>query len=251
MATTSQTKTSDQLARQKLLCKAAYTELVADNFQIQPKYLIERVPRGMELDDFHGDTYVSLVCMVMRKIGVLGIPISRGFVEMSLRFYVRHPSDPENRKGTCFIKRYVSSPTAAWVLSSRFDTDYNKMKMKSNNSGFQSGGIPQVDFQWIVEDQRWNKLRVKARSRMKNTGPDTKVGFILDHPTQYVSKDRKTLEYKVVRPKWTVWDAAQANFTCDVEKLFGKQFVHALGRRPASVFLTKGSDVSIYRPEQV
>ena len=250
MATTSPMKTSDQPVRQKLLSTAAYTELVAVNFQIQPKYLLDRVPRGMELDDFNNDTYVSLVCMVMRKICVMGIPISRGFVELSLRFYVRHPNDPQKRKGTCFIKRFVSSPTAAWVLSSRFDTDYNKLKMKSNNSGFHEGGTPQVEYQWKSEDS-WNKLRVRARSRIKNTGPDTKVGFILDHPTQYISKDGKTMEYKVQRPKWSIWNAAQANFTCDVQRLFGKEFVHPLGRRPASVFLTKGSDVSIFRPNQV
>jgi hypothetical protein len=247
---TSTTKTPEQSAQQKLLSRAAYTELVAINFQIQPKFLIDRVPKGMELDDFQDDTYVSLVCMVMRKIGVLGIPISRGFVELSLRFYVRHPSDPQNRKGTCFIKRYVSSPTAAWVLSSRFDTEYNKLKMSSKNNGFNEGGTPQVEYQWEAEEQ-WNKLRVRGRSRMKNTGPDTKVGFILDHPTQYISNSGKTMEYKVQRPKWSVWDAAQANFTCDVQRLFGKEFVHPLARRPASVFLTKGSDVSIFRPNEI
>jgi len=180
----------------------------------------------------------------------MGIPISRGFAELSLRFYVRHPADPANRKGTCYIKRFVSSPTAAWVLSSRFDTEYEKKKMKFNNHGFREGDIPQVEYQWKVEDH-WNKLRVRGRSQIKNTGPDTKVGFILDHPTQYIAKDRSVMEYKVSRPKWVVWDAAQANFTCDVQQLFGREFVHALGRRPASVFLTKGSDVSFFRPTEI
>lgn len=124
------------------------------------------------------------------------------------------------------------------------------MKMKWNNEGFKAGGTPQVEYQWKVDDH-WNKLRVRARSRIKNTGKDTKVGFVLDHPTQYVSNDRKTLEYKVERPKWNVWDAAQANFTCDVQHLFGKEFVHALAKRPASVFLTNGSDVSISRPTEI
>ena len=53
------------------------------------------------------------------------------------------------------------------------------MKMKWNNEGFKAGGTPQVEYQWKVDDH-WNKLRVRARSRIKNTGKDTKVGFVLD-----------------------------------------------------------------------
>ncbi|MGY8747559.1 MAG: DUF2071 domain-containing protein [Pirellulales bacterium] len=251
MPTTSPPEVPTQPLEPKLLTPAAYNELVAVNFQINPALLDPYLPRGLELDFYGGETYVSLTCMVMRKIGILGLPISRGFVELSLRFFVRHPDDPLNRKGTCFIKNYVSSPTATWFLNSRFDRDYIKMKMKHKNSGFGSRvTIPEVQYQWKVDDH-WNNLRVKARSQIKNTGPDTKVGFILDHASQYLASGKKTLEYKVTRPTWQIWDAAQANFTCDVERLFGKPFVKPLARRPASVFVTEGSDINIYRPVEI
>ena len=136
MSTTSHPEDSySALVEPKLLTTAAYNELVAVNFQINPALLDPYLPRGLELDFYGGETYVSLTCMLMRKIGILGLPISRGFVELSLRFYVRHPDDPQNRKGICFIKNYVSSPTATWFLNSRFDRDYIKMKMKHKNNG--------------------------------------------------------------------------------------------------------------------
>jgi uncharacterized protein YqjF (DUF2071 family) len=251
MTTTSKPPADSEPIQQKVLAKAAFTELVAVNFQVPPALLTRLVPKGLELDYYNNETYVSLVCMVMRKVGFMGIPLARRFIELSLRFYVRHPSDPENRKGTCFIKNYVSSPTAAWILSNRFESEYHKMKMKCKNRGFKGdSSVPEVEYQWKVDDH-WNKLRILARSRIKNTGTKTKVGFILDHSTHYQSKGKKTLEYQVVRPKWTIWDAAQANFTCDVERLFGKSFVNALARRPASVFVTRGSDVTIYRPTEI
>ena len=120
MATTSTTKPTPPPVQQKLLAKAAYTELVAVNFQIQPKYLVQHVPQGLELDSFNGDTYVSLVCMVMRKIGVMGIPISRGFVELSLRFYVRHPHDPETARELVSSRDMYRAqlPLGSWVLDS-------------------------------------------------------------------------------------------------------------------------------------
>ncbi len=248
MTTTSQSPAKTQPIQQKVLAKAAFTELVAVNFQVPPALLTRLVPKGLELDYYNNETYVSLICMVMRKVGVMGVPLTRRFVELSLRFYVRHPSDPANRKGTCFIKNYVSSSMAAWILSSRFDTEYRNLKMKFKNKGFEGNdAVPEVEYQWKVDDH-WNKLRIRARSQIKNTGPETKVGFILDHSTHYQAKFNKTLEYKVERPAWTIWDAAQANFTCDVERLFGKSFVIPMAKRPASVFVTRGSNVTIYRP---
>ena len=188
MTTTSQPPSSTQPIQQKVLAKVAHTELVAVNFQVPPTLLTSLVPKGLELDYYNNETYVSLICMVMRKVGIMGIPLTRRFVELSLRFYVRHPGDPENRKGTCYIKNYVSNPTAALILGSRYDCEYHKMKMKFNNKGFrEDGAIPDVEYQWKVDDH-WNKLRIKARSKIKNTEKSTKVGFILDHSTHYQAK---------------------------------------------------------------
>lgn len=250
MLTTSTQPDSNPPVQQKPLIKLAHRELVAANFQIAPKILEDKVPRGLELDYFKDETYISLVCM-LKHIIIWGVPLARPFIEISLRFYVRHPSDPVNRKGTCFLRNYVSSAAGAWLLGSKFDQRYQKLKMKQNNSGFGSDtDIPEADYQWKIDDH-WNVLRVKGRSQISKTGPDTKVGFILDHRTHYQSHKGKTLEYQVERPQWTVWDAAHANFTCDTKRLFGNEFVHALQQRPASVFISSGSDVSVFRPTVV
>ncbi len=255
MATTSQLPTSTNkknAPRQKPLLKAAFTELVAINFEVSPSILKDKVPKGLELDFYNKETYVSLVCMVVRKAPFFGLPLAPKFCELSLRFYVRHPSDPKNRKGTCFLRNYLSSASGIRAFSTRLGTDYRKLKMKFENSGFQGGEheIPHAEYQWKVDDH-WNKLRIRARNRIKNTGPDTKVGFILDHSNHYQMVKGKTILYRVQRPKWDAWDAAQANFTCDVQRLFGNEFVKPLAKRPASVFVSPGSDVTIFKPATV
>ncbi|MFK7766664.1 MAG: DUF2071 domain-containing protein [Mariniblastus sp.] len=253
MATTSNQpappqKTPSQL---KPLMRLALTEVVAVNFKISPDVLSSRVPKGLELDFFNDETYVSLICSTYRKVPFLGLPITPRFGELSLRFYVRHPADPKNRKGTCFIKNYVSSGSGARVLGSVLNSDFRKIKMKFNNTGFQGKNeIPDVEYHWKVDDH-WNKLRIRARETIKNTGPETKVGFILDHSNHYQSFKGKTFVYRVQKPKWTTWDAAQANFTCDVQHLFGKEFVKSLAKRPASVFVSPGSDVNIFKPTAI
>ena len=53
MATTS---TKKPVAKTKPLMKAVYSDLVAVNFQIDEKILRPLVPRGLELDFYHGET---------------------------------------------------------------------------------------------------------------------------------------------------------------------------------------------------
>ncbi len=247
MATT--TKPAKELAKQKPFMKARFADLVAINFHVDEKILLPLVPPGLELDHFNGEAYVSLVAMMLRGAKVWGLPFSivPSTPELSLRFYVKHIHDNKVDKGTCLIKDYVAGSTAAWFLESQFQSAFSKLKMKQTASGFGKGETPEVEYQWKV-DENWNKLRVRARSRIQKTGDGTKVGFILDHFNYYGRHDGRTLAYRVERPRWDVWDAAQANFTCDVQRLFGKSFVRPLAKRPASVFVTSGSPVTIFKP---
>jgi len=249
MATTSKQAPATIVPRattvtQKPLMGLAMREIVAANFIVPPEILKKHVPKGVELDYFGNETYVSLVCMVVSKLGLMRVPFAPKPSYISLRFYVRRSNDPLRRRGTCSIRNYVSSPTAAWMLGSKLEGDYQTMKIKRQNSGFKK------EYQWKVGDH-WNKLRIRGRSRIKNTGSRTKVGFILDHANVYRKIKGKTSEFLVQRPTWNAWDVAEANFTCDVQRLFGQQFVKPLARRPASVFLSSGSDVRFFKPEQV
>jgi hypothetical protein len=190
--------------------------------------------------------------MVLRMVRVWGIPIhvAGGFGEFNLRYYVRRRDGDQVQRGACFLKDYVSSNLAAWILGALFRADFRPVRMKFDNSGFSTRdphAVPKVEYRWKVDDH-WNLIRVRARHCMNNTGHGTKVGFVLEHSNEYSSRNGKTYEYRANRPSWTIWDAAQANFDCDVKKLFGPEFVKPLSKRPASVFLAAGSDVTICRP---
>jgi len=223
--------------------------LVVINFLIPPSILERRIPKGMELNYFGDETYVSIVCSTVRKLRVLGVPCA-STSNLSLQFYVRQTND-RKRKGYCPLRNYVSNSSGKWFFGSRLDAEYQKLKMKTANSGFKiKGNIPQAEYQWKVDDH-WNKLRIRARNKIKNVGPKSKVGFVLEHTNLYQSIEGKTLEYKIERPQWVAWDAAQANFTCDVQRLFGKEFVKPLARRPASVFVSSGSEVTYFKPTQI
>jgi hypothetical protein len=241
-------------ARGRPLMKARFTELVALNFAIDPAVLEPRVPKGLELDFYKNETYVSLVAMMLRDVRVYGVPvhIAKRVGEFNLRFYVRRKvGEGKFLKGSCFLKDYVSSGMVAWSLSKLFRAEFFRKKMKWSLEGFNIKDdrvSPSVDYQWEMEKDHWNQIRVVARERVKRTGPETKVGFILNHSNIYSRREGMTFEYPVVRPRWSIWNAGHANFTCDVNALFGPEFVKPLARRPASVFLANGSEVVVYRP---
>ena len=100
------TSTTVNQPKQKPLLKARFSELVALNFSIDPSILEPLVPKGLELDFFKDETYVSLVAMMLRDVRVFGFPIhiASGFEEFNLRFYVRRKVGDTYRKGDLFFK---------------------------------------------------------------------------------------------------------------------------------------------------
>jgi len=240
--------------KSKPLMKAKFTELVALNFSVDPSILEPRLPKGVELHFYGNETYVSLVAMMLRNVRVYNVPITIAKMvgEFNLRFYVRRKvGENQYKNGSCFIKDYVSSWAASWALEKLFKAEFGRIRMKWAHARFdgdEEGRPPSADYRWQVDGDRWNRIRVLARERVAKTGRDTKVGFILNHSFIYSKRGNKTLEYPVTRPAWSIWNAGQANFTCDVERLFGPEFVKPLAKRPASVFVANGSEVVVYRP---
>ncbi len=58
-----------------------------------------------------------------------------------------------------------------------------------------------------------------------------------------------TIEYELEHPRWQVYPVIDYSITCDIEKLYGKEFVPYLAnQRPDSVFLAKESDVIVKMP---
>ena len=212
---------------------------------------------SQKLHFYRNETYVSLVAMMLRDVRAFGIPITiaKRAGEFNLRFYVRRKiGENQYQYGNCFIKDYVSSWPVSWTLEKLFKSEFGRIHMKWSHSGFdggEEGRPPSADYRWQVEGDHWNRIRVRARERVTRTGPDTKVGFVLNHSYIYGKRGDQTLEYPVTRPAWSIWNAGQANFTCDVQRLFGPEFVKPLARRPASVFVANGSEVVIYRPKAV
>jgi len=98
------------------LC-ASWRNLLMINFAIEPDRLRTFVPKGTELDQWHGTTFVSVVGFQFLETRLLGVPVPchRDFDEVNLRLYVRRRHNDEWRRGVVFIKEIVQKRMVALV----------------------------------------------------------------------------------------------------------------------------------------
>src|SRR6185503_10439864 len=94
------------------------------NYEVDPSVLHPLVPRGTELDTWHGRTYASVVGFLFLDTRVLGlaIPFHRDFEEVNLRFYVRRREAEAWRRGVVFIKEIVPR----WAIATVARVAYNE-----------------------------------------------------------------------------------------------------------------------------
>jgi hypothetical protein len=110
-----------------------------------------------------------------------------------------------------------------------------------------SAADPSVAYEWRIRG-RWNRLAVRVQGEPYLADEATEESFITEHYWGYVSqRDGTTLEYQVEHPRWRVWRAESPELDCDVETLYGPEFVDALAGEPSSAFLADGSSVVVRR----
>ena len=231
---------------------AGWHNLAMLNFTIEPRVLEPYVPGGTELDFWQGRTYVSVVGFQFVDTKVLGIPLPfhRAFEEVNLRFYVVRQTAEGPRRGVVFIReiapKWLVSLMAHWFYNEKYVT--MPMRHRVESAGNNAEGI--VQYEWS-RGPRWNGLSVKIHGQALPTQAGSEEEFITEHYWGYTKqRDGSTMEYQVEHPAWRVWPAAEARYDCDVEAIYGKDFVPFL-REPSSVFVADGSPVIVRRGQRL
>jgi len=216
------------------------------NYEIDPAVLQPFVPAGVELDDFDGRTYVSMVGFHFRyaKVRGMAFPWHEHFEEVNLRFYVRRNAGGETRRGVVFIKELVPRWAIAWTARRFYNENYISVPMSHRIHKY--GLQRRATYEWTLGGQQ-NYLEARAECEPCEPADGSLEAFITEHYWGYVKqRDGGTLEYQVEHPRWRVWTAQEADFHCDVARLYGGEFAPFLTHTPASAFIADGSPVSVY-----
>ena len=230
---------------------AEWRNLVMLNYEIDPAIIQARVPVGTELDFWNGKTYVSVVGFQFLETRLLGwkIPFHVNFDEVNLRFYVRHKSGNEWRRGVVFVKEIVARGAIALVARWAYNEQYVTLPMRSaveppSPSNGQHGAI-KYEWKWSGS---WCGVSARIGGEPSPLSPGSDAEFITEHYWGYArQRDGSTIEYRVDHPSWRVWNADQSHFAGDVRGLYGPEFAPVLAGSPSSAFVTEGSAIIVQR----
>lgn len=244
-ATTPQTKSSAFLT-------AGWHNLAMLNFTIDPDVLEPYVPAGVELDFYHGRTFVSVVGFQFVNTRVLGVPLllHRSFEEVNLRFYVVRQTPDGPRRGVVFLReiapKWLISLAARWF----YNENYVTLPMRQRVILPTDTAKGHVHYEWW-HGQRWNGLAVSTQGRALPPLAGSIEAFIAEHYWGYTKqRDGGTIEYQVEHPSWRIWPVSSVRCDCDVESMYGRQFVPYL-REPSSAFVADGSPVVVRRGQRI
>jgi uncharacterized protein len=217
------------------------------NYEVDPRVLRSRVPRGVELDTWQGRTLASVVGFrfLGTRVAGVAIPLHRDFDEVNLRFYVRRRGPEGWRRGVVFVREIVPRTAIAAVARVLYNENYVARPMRHTLTVGPAGGT--VRYAWR-EHGAWHAAGVEVRGAAAPLRPGSEAEFITEHYWGYArQRDGGTVEYRVEHPPWNVWEAEASVLECDVAAVYGEAFVPYLSGPPCSAFLADGSPVTVRR----
>jgi uncharacterized protein len=225
--------------------KAEWNNLIMANYKIDSTILLPFVPAKTELDFFDGETYVSLIGFMFEQVKLKGfkIPFHINFEEVNLRFYVKYFENGEWKRGTVFIKEVVPKPMISFVANTLYHEKYSTKRMKHFYN--KTSDEIQLGYHW-KHINKWNKIEAKTFTQLQPMQKGSKEEYIAEHYFGYSKYNATTtFEYAVQHPSWEIYKVKNYSIDCDFEAMYGKDFSFLQDKKPDSIFVAKGSPISI------
>ncbi|MEJ7611166.1 MAG: DUF2071 domain-containing protein [Ferruginibacter sp.] len=229
----------------KKFLTAEWNNLIMANYVIDPALLAPYLPVRTELDLYKGKCYVSLIGFMFEQTTVLGIriPFHVNFEEVNLRFYVRFKEDGVWKRGAVFIKEIVPKRAISFVANNLYNEKYITLPMMHYYR--EEENRIELGYHWKYRGS-WNKLEAITETDAIPMQQGSKEEFISEHYWGYSRFNaRTTIEYGVAHVPWYIHPVKDYTIVCDFEKLYGPAFAFMNNNIPDSVFMAKGSPISI------
>lgn len=230
---------------------ANWYNLALINYEINPKTLSKYLPKGTEIDLWNNKCYVSLVGFMFNNTKVLGlkIPFHTNFEEVNLRFYVKRFENGEWKRGVVFIKEIVPKPAITFIANTLFNEHYHTNKM--NHSVTENNISKTFIYQW-KNDNQWNSIQLETKLNPIKIEINSEAEFITENYFGYTKyNENTTFEYEVTHPRWEQLEIINYKIDVDFETNYGKDFAILNHSKPISVFLAKGSKISVENKRKI
>ena len=227
--------------------RAEWRHVALLNYPVDASLLAPHLPRGTELDEWNGSTYVSLVGFLFQRTRVLNVPVPlhRDFTEVNLRFYVKRTVADEVRHGVTFLRELVSSPLIVTAARALYNEPYVRAQMSA---------LVREDstaYGWRLGARR-GAIRVQPTTTAQIAVAGSEEDFMTTRHWGYTrQRDGSTFEYRVEHVPWMVQRCSEAETSGDRASVFGNTFANVLLDRPHTAMLAEGSAVTLSFPNRI
>jgi len=215
---------------------AEWRDLVLFSFETQPATLEPFLPGSVELDDWQGRTFFSLIGFRFLKSRLVGVPIPfhGDFPEVNLRFYVRRQTPEGARRGVVFLQEFVPKQAVAALARRLYGENYVRVPMTQAVEPGRS-----AKYTWrSAGKQNWISARTVSPPAVP--APGSMETFIIDHHWGYArTRDGGCIEYQVERPSWRTYPVESFEMRVDGDLPL------AIPATPDSVIFAEGSEVAV------
>lgn len=223
------------------------------NYEVDQAVLLPHLPPFTQLDLYNGKAVVSVVGFLFNSTKVLGVkwPGFVNFEEVNLRYYIKYFDGKTWKRGVGFISEIVPKRLVAGMANLFYNEHYSTAKME--HAIHQNEDELHVSYSWQKKNQRSNSMWVKASPILADILVGSEEEFIFEHYFGYNKlNDATTIEYSLAHPRWQVYPVEGYGLDCDVKELYGESFAPFIQHvKPHSVFLAKGSQVSVRMPKRL
>jgi uncharacterized protein YqjF (DUF2071 family) len=228
-----------------IFLKANWENIIMANYIVPQSLLLPYLPKGIELDLFENNAYVSLVGFMFKNTKLFNIPIPYfgTFEEINLRFYVKRKDGDAFRRGVIFINETVPYKIVAYLANKLYHESYSAVRTKHDWK--LTHELKKIEYQWQV-NKYWNRIYVEAKTETNKIVVGSLEEFIYEHYYGYAKANKEeTEEYKIYHPSWNVSSVLQSEINCDYKIMYGDAFSYLNTIKPQSVFIAEGSAVEI------
>lgn len=213
--------------------------------------LLPYLPPGLVLDRWQGAPYISLVCLRMESLRVLGIPaIPRSFAEVNLRFYARPGQPDDTRRGVVFLRQLVSSRLVAMGgrLLLREPMSVAPIRHQCGSTRTTADADLTMRYHWRHQGEE-AFVRVAAGVEPFMAQPDSIEEFLTVRHWGYNGQSAGRIRsYRISREPWQLNLVTESELQRHAEYRWAGPFADVVSTPPASALFVSSSDARIHWP---
>ncbi len=228
-----------------IFLKATWENIIMANYAVPVALLMPYLPKGVELDLYKGEAYVSLVGFMFKHTKLFNIPIPflGTFEEINLRFYVIRKEGDAVKRGVVFINETIPYRLVAYIANILYKEHYTTVPTKHSITS--DANKKQVNYSWQKRGL-WNSIHVDATISNSPLVENSFAQFIFEHYYGYTKiNENATEEYKLYHPSWLVNTITNFNVNCNFGVMYGSKFAILDNAKPDAVFIAEGSAVEV------